>query len=176
LIPQFFRNRLSELALAMTSMTNVISFDVQVYDLPVFVLAAWRSATRSVRWVAGGTLCVRHTPSWVRSNLYRCLRKSDATLQPYQSILSGYLISATTPPSTIWSWHYENDGILQMGVPPILRPTDDNANGIVDDITERDTMPPYSAPLRGIRITIRVYEPSSLQVRQVTIVQDFLPE
>jgi len=46
----------------------------------------------------------------------------------------------------------------------------------VDDIAERDTLPPYSAPLRGVRITIRVYEPSSLQVRQVTIVQDFLPE
>jgi prepilin-type N-terminal cleavage/methylation domain-containing protein len=86
-----------------------------------------------------------------------------------------------------WSWHYENDGVLQLSTvpgPPIAdagtNGLDDHTAGpgfgIVDDIDERDTMPPYSAPLRGVRITIRVYEPSSLQVRQVTIVQDFLSE
>jgi hypothetical protein len=30
--------------------------------------------------------------------------------------------------------------------------------------------------LRGIRVTIRVYEPASQQVREVVVVQDFLPE
>ena len=43
-------------------------------------------------------------------------------------------------------------------------------------LAKHDTLPPYSAPLRAIRVTIRVYEPSSQQVRQVTVVQDFLPE
>ncbi len=78
-----------------------------------------------------------------------------------------------------WSLHYENDGVLQRGSAMDLATNgldDAPTNGIVDDILERDTLPPYSAPLRGVRITIRVYEPSSLQVRQVTIVQDFLPE
>ena len=76
--------------------------------------------------------------------------------------------------------HYENNGIDEGGPPgPDLATNgldDGGINGVVDDIGERDTLPPYSAPLRGVRITIRVYEPSSLQVRQVTIVQDFLPE
>ena len=47
---------------------------------------------------------------------------------------------------------------------------------IVDDIGEFDTLPPYSAPLRGVRITVRGYEPGSQQVREITVVQDFLPE
>ena len=34
----------------------------------------------------------------------------------------------------------------------------------------------YPGRCRGIKVTIRVYEPSSKQVRQMTVVQDFLPE
>ncbi len=37
-------------------------------------------------------------------------------------------------------------------------------------------MPPYPLPLRGIRVTLRVYEPSSRQVREVTVVESFVPE
>ncbi len=36
-------------------------------------------------------------------------------------------------------------------------------------------MPPYPLPLRGIRVTLRVYEPSSRQVREVTVVESFVP-
>jgi hypothetical protein len=79
-----------------------------------------------------------------------------------------------------WSLHYENDGVDQFGDGIVDLATngldDATANGVVDDITERETMAPYPSQLRGVRITIRVFEPSSLQVRQVTIVQDFLPE
>ena len=53
---------------------------------------------------------------------------------------------------------------------------DDDGNGVVDDPNERESRPPYPTPLRGIKVTIRVYEPSSKQVRQMTVVQDFLPE
>mgnify|MGYP001461361184 CR=1 FL=1 len=96
--------------------------------------------------------------------------------------LSGITLprSATNPfVYDTWSLHYENNGLDEnaaLGPDLATNGLDDNTNGIVDDIDERDTMPPYSVPLRGVRITIRVYEPSSLQVRQVTIVQDFLPE
>ena len=75
--------------------------------------------------------------------------------------------------------HYENDGVPQFA-PTVDAGTngldDPPLDGIVDDIGERDTMPPYPSPLRGLRITIRVYEPSSQQVRQMTVVQDFLPD
>ena len=53
---------------------------------------------------------------------------------------------------------------------------DDDSNGIVDDVNEQITSPPYPAPLRGIQVKIRVFEPDSRQVREVTVEQDFLPK
>jgi hypothetical protein len=50
------------------------------------------------------------------------------------------------------------------------------ANGIVDDDSEKTNPPPYSVPLRGIQVKIRCFEPDSRQVREVTVVQDFLPK
>jgi prepilin-type N-terminal cleavage/methylation domain-containing protein len=90
-----------------------------------------------------------------------------------------------------WSFHYEHDGVRQptaqfsQGVN--TNTVDAGTNGIddnstvvasvgIDDISERETMPPYPLPLRGIRVTLRVYEPSSRQVREVTIVESFVPE
>jgi hypothetical protein len=100
-----------------------------------------------------------------------------------------------------WSFHYEHDGIRQPThlvdyMPRDWRqgdgPPDPGTNGIddndstkmaggaafpgVDDITERETYPPYPYPLRGLRATIRVYEPTSKQVREVTVVESFVPE
>ncbi len=46
------------------------------------------------------------------------------------------------------------------------------ANG-VDDVSERETQPPYSVPLQGIQVRIRVFEPGSRQVREVTLIQKF---
>ena len=51
---------------------------------------------------------------------------------------------------------------------------DDDGNGIVDDDGEKLTSPPYPVPLRGIQVKIRVFEPDSRQIRELTIVQDFL--
>jgi type II secretory pathway component PulJ len=58
---------------------------------------------------------------------------------------------------------------------------DDDNNGVVDDDNEKwpvgqDLAPPYPIPLRGIQVKIRVFEPDSRQVREVTVVQDFLPQ
>jgi prepilin-type N-terminal cleavage/methylation domain-containing protein len=57
-----------------------------------------------------------------------------------------------------------NDGLDNGGV-----------SGIVDDDSEKINPPPYPVPLRGIQVKIRVFEPDSKQVREVTVVQDFLP-
>ena len=51
---------------------------------------------------------------------------------------------------------------------------DDTGNGIVDDIYETETSPPYLATLRGIQVQIRTFEPDSRQVRTVTLVMDFV--
>jgi len=52
---------------------------------------------------------------------------------------------------------------------------DVNGNGTYDP-GEQEAPPPYAHPLRGIQIKIRTFEPDSRQIREVTIVQDFLPE
>jgi len=53
---------------------------------------------------------------------------------------------------------------------------DDNSQYGVDDATERQTQPPYASPLRGVKVTVRVYEPQTRQMRQVTVGTDFLAE
>lgn len=78
-----------------------------------------------------------------------------------------------------WSFHYEHDGIDQDGDGVIDEGTngfDDDNNGIVDDPGEMETSPPYPVPLRGIQVKLRIYEPDSRQIREVTVVQDFLPK
>ena len=46
----------------------------------------------------------------------------------------------------------------------------------VDDTGERETVPPYDRPLRGIQVLMRVYEPDSRAIRQVRVNQHFMPE
>ena len=75
-----------------------------------------------------------------------------------------------------WSTHYEHDGIAQRGSKD--RGTDlldSDDTGGVDDAGERETSAPYLRPLRGIEVMVRVYEPDSRQVQQVTVVGDFMP-
>jgi type II secretory pathway component PulJ len=88
-----------------------------------------------------------------------------------------------------WSTHYESAGANGL-TGPAGRGTNgfddagnnDNGtaesapNGVVDDAKEAITSPPYPYPLRGIQVKIRVFEPDSRQVREVTVVQDFLPQ
>jgi hypothetical protein len=88
-----------------------------------------------------------------------------------------------------WALHYERDGIFQLNefsdAPsnvPIGRMDmqtngiDDNGINGVDDAGERETVPPYSQPLRGLQVKIRLYEPSTRQVRQATVATDFITE
>jgi hypothetical protein len=78
-----------------------------------------------------------------------------------------------------WAFSYEKDGMDQLGTGTYDRATngldDDGANG-VDDARERETVPPYPQPLRGIRVRIRIYEPGTRQIRQATVEADFLRE
>jgi prepilin-type N-terminal cleavage/methylation domain-containing protein len=79
-----------------------------------------------------------------------------------------------------WSIHYEHDGKDQDdgGSGPIDEGTDgfDNGGvpGVVDDPDEREAPPPYDVPLRGIQVKIRVFDPDSQKVREVTMRHDFL--
>jgi prepilin-type N-terminal cleavage/methylation domain-containing protein len=64
-----------------------------------------------------------------------------------------------------------NDGIDQPTI-DTSDPKDgipDIADGIPDDPAERETSPPYPVPLRGIEIRIRCIEPTTKEIRQITI-------
>jgi hypothetical protein len=78
-----------------------------------------------------------------------------------------------------WSTHYEHDGFDQDGDTLTDEGTngfDDNSMGGVDDETEKEAPPPYPVPLRGIQVKIRVFEPGTRQIREVTVVQDFVAQ
>ena len=81
-----------------------------------------------------------------------------------------------------WSFFYEHDGIDQDG----LLGTDQGTDGVdnnptgatlgTDDPSERETLPPYPVALRGIQVMIRVIDNDTRQVRQATIVSNFIPD
>ena len=124
-------------------------------------------------------------------------------LAGYPEAASGFRGPDATTPMPVyiydtWSTHYEFDGVNQNqshanqalgrvfvttpgiedrghnGVDDNLDTTDATVpNGLVDDPAEFDTLPPYPVPLQAIQIKIRVFEPESQQVREVTIVHKF---
>ncbi|WP_146443973.1 PilW family protein [Botrimarina colliarenosi] len=101
-----------------------------------------------------------------------------------------------------WSWHYENNGINEDGddtngtllsdaTTNGVRATDEGTNGLddaavysgtvatrlgPDDYAERETRPPYDAPLRGLQVSLRAYERDSRQIREVRVKESFVPE
>lgn len=72
-----------------------------------------------------------------------------------------------------WSLSYERG---QPGGGAAMDGIDGNNSNGVDDPLERTTSPPYAVPLRGIQVKLRIYDPSSRQVRQSTVTADFVDE
>ncbi len=126
-------------------------------------------------------------PGNPQSGLDAFLRTSAFTAYQYDT--AGMEVIAPAVYDT-GSWHYEEDGIDQNADSIADSGTnglDDNGNGVVDEVafvnpvtgnvdSELEAPPPYTAPLRGIQIKIRCFEPDSRQIREVTIVQEFVPE
>jgi hypothetical protein len=86
---------------------------------------------------------------------------------------------ATFPAATYdtWSLHYETNGIdddSRLGVDQGTNGADDDGDNIPDDAPEWETSPPYPVPLRGIEVRLRCYEPTSRQIRQITIRHTFI--
>jgi prepilin-type N-terminal cleavage/methylation domain-containing protein len=169
-------------------LTNVLSFDVRVFDpaSPVKVAAdtavvpgdngygAPTGAVASGAYVDLGNNLTTNT----------ALVASDGTprFAGFGNSKSGLVGTGTTRRTyDTWSTFYETNGIDEDdgGTGTTDEGSDglDNnpTDGLVDDITEQETSPPYAVPLRGIEIRIRVYEPSSRQVRQVTVRHTFVP-
>ena len=191
-------------------MTNVLAFDVQIYDpnAPVQALPSGvavtptditqpTTATASGAFVDLGSIYSGSTTPLFNAAVRRSV---SGTLSPtpllpmnkWSQLTAG--VSLNPPPTDTsgssftydtWSLHYENDGVAQNSNTNFMdlatNGLDDAgpggaADGIVDNLPEYETLAPYAAPLRGIRVIVRAYEPGSQQVREITVVQDFLPE
>ncbi|MCH2184006.1 MAG: prepilin-type N-terminal cleavage/methylation domain-containing protein [Mariniblastus sp.] len=78
-----------------------------------------------------------------------------------------------------WSFHYENNGLNEDGDDLVDEGTngfdDDLAYG-VDDVGERETMPPYDVSLRAMQVKLRIFELDTQQIREVTVGQHFVAE
>ncbi|MFO0897341.1 MAG: hypothetical protein U0836_07945 [Pirellulales bacterium] len=177
-------------------LTNVLAFDVKAWDPTASVLAS--NANSNSENNQGGQGFVVYQPGEPNYDLNKLTQVSTGA---YVDLNYARRYRNAVPPSTFsgppnplcqqtfpafydtWSLHYEFDGLDQdgkAGPDQASNGMDDNlgdpSNGGVDDASERETSPPYPVPLRGIQVRIRVYEPDSRQVRQVTINGDFLPE
>ena len=179
-------------------LTNVIGFDVKAWDPQAMVLQP--KTGPSVALVPGDpgyptdthrdSADCRHSDgnqllnwilvgygAYVDLNYYQ--RSGHLVLLRPARAASRALSGTAAGVYDTWSTHYEHDGIDQNGDGVADAGTngfDDNDDGVVDDAGEMDTSPPYPVPLRGIQVRIRVFEPDSRQIREVTITQDFLPE
>jgi hypothetical protein len=128
-------------------LTNVIGFDVKAWDpdAGAYVDLGYQGLDY------GNPAATRfgHRGANPRTGL----RGSATTASAYDTWSTSHF-------STTW-----NDGL------------DNDGNGLVDDDLEKGTnnVPPYPVPLRGIQVRIRVFEPDSKQIREVTVVQEFLP-
>lgn len=129
-------------------LTNVISFDVRVFDPESPLDAAYVQLSGS---------------STATSTLLRPADSRSGLARTYDT----------------WSLHYEfngldddNDSLIDEGTDGL----DNDNNGVPDDPAEYETSPPYPVPLRGIEVRIRCYEPSSREVRQMTVRHSFIPK
>jgi hypothetical protein len=151
-------------------LTNVLAFDVKIWDPTAVTGAADTAAVRpgdpgfplaSTALARGAYVDLAYAPG------------------ANPSVFAGYPHLGDLAVYDTWSNHYEKDGIDQDGVRGADTGTDgfdNNNNGLVDEFDEWEAPPPYPAPCRGIQVIIRVFEPDSRQIRQVTVVQDFLPK
>ena len=80
-----------------------------------------------------------------------------------------------------FSYHYEIDGLdtdNRDGDNNVDTGADEGAASYGTEMynVNSETEPPYRTPLAGLQVRVRVYEPDSRQVRQVTVSQDYAVE
>lgn len=172
---------------------NVLAFDVKVYDpeAPIVLSVSGREA---ISPNDPGFQAFANNPSPVSYGDYvdMFFMRPFGVAYPLAAFAGPPAIPLRRIPSPNWSvplydtwcFDYEQDGVDQDGDGKVDEGTNgiddiDDINGVVqlgvDDPGERETQPPYNVPLRGVKISIRVMEPSSRTVRQMSVIQDFVP-
>ena len=182
---------------------NVLAFDVRVYD-PQAALRADDTNVNNARavvqpgdvgWANAATAGNPIVGYGAYVDLYYGRYATVPANTAFSVAPATKSLLGTAAIYDTWATSYERDGYnqdyLSDGVGNVnTGPFDEGSNGVddpdptagnayqygVDDANELETAPPYAAPLRGIEVRIRVYEPSTRQVRQATVGADFLPE
>jgi type II secretory pathway component PulJ len=154
-------------------LTNVLSFDIKVFDPTATNRGSGNlGLVPGDRGFSGGTAAGNGAYVDLGQNTDPTQYKGNGTrfniAMESKSSLPVAGVGNPTFTYDTWSFDYEYGGNYVNGL-------DDNADGVVDDANERQTMPPYPYALRGVQIKIRVYEPSSKQVREVTVEETFVP-
>lgn len=141
-------------------LTNVISFDVRVFDPQARCM------------VNGTTVRYPGDPNYAANatgppGAYVDLGAGQAA-GPLSAAMNAKhpALGSGFPTYDTWTMAYEFNGAGTNGL-------DDNGDGQPDDPGEFVRPPPYGVPLRGIEVRIRCYEPTSAQVRQVTLRHTF---
>ena len=175
---------------------KVAAFDVRVFD-PLAPLRtapgdAAALAPGDIGWATGTNIGA--TGAFVDLN-YAGNNTLSFFSGPPNPVSRAPLNATLSPPTySTWPEAYEQDGLNQDG------DVDGSSNSMidegrdgfdsgglsaaVDDIGETETFPPYPhaiagqqySGLRGVQVRIRLVEPDSRQVRQATVVSEFLPE
>lgn len=172
-------------------LTNVIAFDVRVYDPqakaqaganttlypgdPGYVAASASGASGAyvdLGWGGGTTAtAIASGTAWPPAG--------QTAFQTAGMRVRNAATNNTLPVATYdtWSLHYEfngedddGDGIVDEGT----NGADNNADDQPDNPPEYETSPPYPVPLRGLEVRIRCYEPASKQIRQITVRHTFV--
>ena len=110
----------------------------------------------------------------------------DSTLPAFSTLPTpksglGYVLPTGTA-FVVWdsfSTHYESNGIdddVNGFIDEAVDGIDNDAANGVDDNLERETTPPYPDRLLGVKVTLRIVERNSGQVRQTEVISSFVPQ
>jgi prepilin-type N-terminal cleavage/methylation domain-containing protein len=175
------------------ALNNVVAFDVRVWD-PLAPIYAGTNVAVSPGDPGWAALYASGTATLLGRGAYVDLNYSSNANPPisFYSSLPNAKFNSSAVVYTTWPFFYERDGTSQDTDTPTAR-IDEGTDGFdtpgglstaADDPGEYETSPPYPHPiagynppaLRGLQVRIRIVEPGSRQVRQATVVSDFVPE
>jgi hypothetical protein len=168
-------------------LTNVIAFDIRVFDPRASVPAAddttarlpgdlgYRPAATPQPGDAAGAyvdLAWGGGAAIVRTEAFPPAGRS--AFESAGVAVTDVPRRVTLPTATYdtWSRHYEfngvdddGDGVIDEGVHGV----DADGDGWPEQARNAETSPPFPLPLRGLEVRIRCYEPASRQIRQITV-------
>lgn len=148
-------------------LTNVISFDIRVFDPDIRV----RSLSNAIVYPGDPAYASGIETPTIGAFVDLGRQGGGTALSSAAAAKAGAGLACTYD---TWSTAYETNGIDEDADSIVDDATNgvDNSNpadGLPDDPGETETAPPYSTPLTAIEVRVRCYDPVSQQVRQVTI-------